>query len=368
MALYVKIGSNNVNNEVVTVFPVNCWYVAAASGELQEKPLGRTICNQKVVLYRKSDGQVAAVENYCPHRGLPLSLGFVEGDNLVCGYHGLAVNCQGKCESMPSQPRGVERLRGVSAFPVVERYGFIWLWPGEATAADPALVPALDWAESDQWTFGGGYYHMACDYRLLVDNLMDLTHETYVHASSIGQPEIDEAEPVVTREDDHVSLARYMENIQPPPFWQAALIGNGLDPNQACDRWQVCHFYPPGQVMIEVGVAHAGNGGQQAGPEHRVSGVVVDLITPETDTTCHYFWGMARDFNVADQKLTEDIRINQGKIFAEDLEVLEEQQKNILAFPDRRLTTLNTDSGGAFARQVIQQWLRREGSAVSDAD
>ena len=57
----------------------------------------------KNCFYRGKENQVAAVEDFCPHRGAPLSLGYVEDGNLVCGYHGLVMGCDGKTVSMPAQ-------------------------------------------------------------------------------------------------------------------------------------------------------------------------------------------------------------------------------------------------------------------------
>ena len=85
-----------------STFIRNAWYVAAQSGEITDKPLGRTICNEKIVLFRSLDG-IAAVEDFCPHRGAPLSLGFVQDGRLVCGYHGLEMGCNGKPQAMPLQ-------------------------------------------------------------------------------------------------------------------------------------------------------------------------------------------------------------------------------------------------------------------------
>src|SRR5690606_14054506 len=119
-----------------------------------------------------------------------------------------------------------------------ERYGFIWVWPGEPSKADASLIPDFHWLASPDWTFGGGVYHVKSDYRLMIDNLMDLTHETYVHSSSIGQPEIEESLPNTKVEDGEVITSRFMENIQAPPFWQAALRGVGLADDVPCDRWQ----------------------------------------------------------------------------------------------------------------------------------
>jgi vanillate O-demethylase monooxygenase subunit len=344
------------------MFPRNAWYVACTPDEINGKPLGRTVCNERVVFFRGPEGRVAAVEDFCPHRGAPLSLGTVCEGRLVCGYHGLEMGCDGKTVAMPGQ-----RVRGfpaIRSYPVVERHGFIWLWPGDPAAADPSKVHALEWADNPQWAYGGGLYHIACDYRLMVDNLMDLTHETYVHATSIGQPEIEEAAPATRVEGDSAITSRYMMNIQAPPFWRAALRGNGLADDVPVDRWQVCRFVPPSHVLIEVGVAHAGKGGYEADRAHKVSSIVVDFITPETDTSIWYFWGMARNFNAHDKALTASIREGQGKIFAEDLEMLEAQQRNLLAHPERQLLKLNIDSGGVQSRRVLERIVAQERPAT----
>jgi vanillate O-demethylase monooxygenase subunit len=194
----------------------------------------------------------------------------------------------------------------------------------------------------------------------MVDNLMDLTHETYVHTTSIGQKEIDEA-PVNTKTDgDHVITSRFMNNVMPPPFWRANLRGNQLADDVPVDRWQVCHFHPPSHVMIEVGVAHAGKGGYHADAKHKVSSIVVDFLTPETETSMWYFWGMARNFNVKDTRLTAQIRDNQARVFAEDKVVLEAQQANLSRYPDRRLLMLNIDAGGVQSRRIIDRMLAAE--------
>ena len=337
---------------------MNTWYVACAADEVGDKPFGRRICGHALVFYRTSGRQIACVEDFCPHRGAPLSLGTVRDGNLVCGYHGLVMGSDGHCVAMP----GVRapRLPAIRSFPVVERHGFVWVWPGDASMADVSAMPSLPWADSPEWTYGGGLYHVGCDYRLMIDNLMDLTHETYVHANSIGQPEIEEA-PVKTEvSGDHVVTSRFMENIMAPPFWRAALRGNGLADDVPVDRWQICHFDPPSHVMIEVGVAHAGHGGYHADAAHKVSSVVVDFITPETDTSIWYFWGMARRFAVDDATLTDTIREGQRKIFGEDLAMLERQQSNLTTWPERRLTTLAIDAGGMQARRVLDRLIVAE--------
>ena len=322
------------------------------------RPLGRTICNERMVFFRGPEGKVAAVEDFCPHRGAPLSLGKVCDGKLVCGYHGLEMGCEGKTVHMPGQ-----RVRGfpaIKSYAVIERYGFVWVWPGDQSQVDAALMPSFEFFDNPEWAYGGGLYHVKADYRLMIDNLMDLTHETYVHANSIGQPEIDETPCKTTVEGDKVILQRHMEGIQAPPFWQMAMSANGLDPKAKVDRWQICRFTPPTHIMIDVGVALAGRGGFNAAPEDKAYSVVVDFITPETETSHWYHWGMARQFKPNDAELTVKIREGQGKIFNEDMEMLQLQQANISLWPERKLLLLNIDSGGVQSRRIIDRLLAQE--------
>lgn len=340
------------------MYPKNCWYVACTPNELIEKPLARTICGEDIAFYRDGEGKVAAVQDFCPHRGAPLSLGYVEDGLLVCGYHGLRMGRDGKPDSMPKQR--VHNFPCVKHYPVEERHGFIWVWTGDNQLANKNDIPHLEWANNPKWAYAGGLFHINCGYQLMIDNLMDLTHETYVHASSIGQKEIDEA-PVRTKiEDNQVNTSRFMESVKAPPFWQIGLKANGLDPKANVDRWQICRFTPPSHVLIDVGVALTGHGGFDAPENVKAGSVVVDFITPETETTMWYFWGMARNFKPDDKQLTEEIRNGQHTIFSEDLEILERQQANLLKNPDRELLKLDIDAGGVQARRIISKMLEQE--------
>jgi len=123
----------------------NAWYVACTPDEIAAGPLGRTICGDRIVLFRAEGGNVSALEDFCPHRGAPLSLGTVREDGrIVCGYHGLVMGGDGKCVGMPGQ-----RVRPtIKSYPALERYGFVWVWPGEKSLADPSKLHHLAWAES----------------------------------------------------------------------------------------------------------------------------------------------------------------------------------------------------------------------------
>lgn len=328
----------------------NAWYVAAWDAEVDGTPLARTICGIPVMLYRKLDGTVVALRDACPHRLLPLSMGLKEGDSIRCRYHGLKIGPDGAAEEMPLKNERVNSGVCVEAFAIAERHRFVWIWVGDLLKADPALIPDLWPCSAAGWTFDGGYYRVACDYRLVIDNLMDLTHETYVHVGSIGQPELMEA-PIHTRvEGDRVIVTRWMPDVDAPPFWRAALKSD-----EPVDRWQICEFIPPSAVIIDVGVAPVGAKSTIESHDQGVRGFVIDVMTPENETTTHYFWGLARNFDAGDAGFTARFKAQQGKVFAEDVEILEAQQRSLAANPDLKLRAYSIDQGGVRARTIIER-------------
>lgn len=343
---------------MIVDWPVNQWYAAAWDSEVDRSPLARTICGVPMMLYRKLDRSPVALRDACPHRLLPLSMGIKEGDSVRCRYHGMLIGEDGRVLQMPLRNDPVNKSICVEAYPVVERHRFVWIWVGDPALADPALIPDLWPCSADGWTFDGGYYHVKSNYLLCLDNLMDLSHETYVHQGSIGQEEILEA-PLNTRIDgDRVYVERWMPGIDAPPFWREALGREG-----AVDRWQICEFIPPTSVIIDVGVAPVEAGATLERHDQGVRGFVIDLFTPESATTTHYFWGMARDFHTSDAGLTARFKSQQGGVFLEDLEVFEAQQRSIDANPDLKLRAYNIDEGGVRARAVIRRLIKSQAPA-----
>jgi len=360
-------------NAAPSAFPLNAWYAAAYDVEVVNALLPRTICKHKMVMFRKLDGTVAALEDACWHRLVPLSMGTLNGDTLTCGYHGLVYNAQGRCVHMPSQET-LNPSACVRAYPVVEKHRFVWVWPGDPAKADPALVPDLHWNDDPAWAGDGKLIQVKCDYRLVVDNLMDLTHETFVHGSSIGQRAVAEAPFVATHGDRTATVTRWMADIDAPPFW-AGQIREGLGYTGRVDRWQIIRFEAPCTVVIDVGVAEAGSGaippgGNQGDPRQGdrsrgVNGMVLNTITPETDGTCHYFWAFARNYCLGEQRLTHRLREGVASIFREDELVLEAQQRAMDERPGQAFYNLNIDAGSMWARRLIDGLVAREKPAMA---
>lgn len=335
-------------------FPLNAWYVAAWDYELEHQLLGRKICDLPVVLYRRKDGVPVALEDACWHRLLPLSAGSLVDDEVRCGYHGLVFNSQGRCTHMPSQET-INPSACVKTFPLVERHRFVWIWMGEPAKADPDLIPDVFQNQHPEWAGDGGITELACDYRLLVDNLMDLTHETFVHGSSIGNDAVAEAPFSVRHTDSEVYVTRWMLGIDAPPFFKKQLSRSG-----PVDRWQMITFRSPSTVTIDVGVAPTGTGAPEGDRSQGVSGFVIHTATPVNATSCRYFWAFLRNYELGDQRLTTEWRESARRIFGEDKTILELQQKAVEQYPDREFYFLNIDGGAIWARRMIDRHISAE--------
>jgi phenylpropionate dioxygenase-like ring-hydroxylating dioxygenase large terminal subunit len=246
----------------------------------------------------------------------------------------------------------------------VERDRFVWIWPGDPNAADPARIPDMHWADDPAWAGEGELIHVECDYRLVLDNLMDLTHESFVHTSSIGNDAVAESPFTVFHTEDSVTVTRWMHGIVPPPAWAEELRMRFPDYTGLVDRWQVIRWEAPSTITIDVGVAIAGTGAPDGDYSQGVRGYVLNTITPQTDRSAHYFWLKMRDHTLDDPAVTRQQREAVHRIFGEDERMLNAQQLAIDAHPDYDFYNLNIDAGGMWVRRLIDRLVTAEAELV----
>jgi phenylpropionate dioxygenase-like ring-hydroxylating dioxygenase large terminal subunit len=343
-------------------YPLNTWYAVGWDYEIvRGRMLARTICNQPVVFYRRADGTPVAMDDACWHRLAPLSKGQLRGDNVVCPYHGLEFEPGGRCVHMPSQET-INPSACVRTYPIIDRHRLTWIWIGDPASADPGRVPDLHWNDDPEWTGDGGTLHLKANYLLAVDNLMDLTHETFVHAGSIGNEAVAEAPFRVSHDSDRVNVTRWILNQEPPGFWGAQLGKPG-----PVDRWQIIHFTAPSTIALDVGVAVAGTGAPEGDRSQGVNGFITFAITPETEKTTHYFWAANRNFDIRNMSRTTIWREGVRKIFAQDEAILEAQQTAMDANPDKVFYDLNIDAGGNWARRKVAAMIAAESRSLRRA-
>ena len=339
----------------------NQWYCAALSHEIKETPLGRIFLGEPVVMYRKSDGTAVALEDRCCHRRAPLSKGQIEGDNLRCGYHGLLYDPGGKVIWAPGQeklPPGAQ----VRSYPFVEKHGWAWIWMGDPALADPKTAPAFHWYDAPGWAGCGACLDVKANYLLLVDNLLDLSHLAFLHIKTIGAA--DDTNPHLTweRQGNLLRGLRIARNIAP----SQRQIAQG--DNLRTDSTKIMTFTVPANVVIEIGAVEAGK--TEDDPTNRVNRklVVLDSMTPETETSCHYFWGNCRNYAIDDEKVTEMVLKSTSVAFDEDKFMLEAEQRIIDIDPAAPQIDLIGDAGGLQARRIVERLLSEEQTSARAAE
>ncbi len=310
------------------MFLRNHWYVAAWSDDVARSPVARVMLGDAIVQYRTEDGRAVALEDRCPHRNLPLSSGNLNGDVLQCGYHGLEFGTDGVCIHVPGQDRVPDWVR-VRPYPVAERNRWVFVWMGDPDLADETGVPDYPSRMVDpEWLTISGYQVVRCGYRLILDNLLDLSHLAYVHAATTGNTALAENAVLTTEVDgDSVRIARRMEDVEPAPAFRrfGDFAGN-------IDRWQVSQFLAPSFININNGADDAGSGVE--GPEQLTSQgkwgfVVYHAMTPESATTTHQFWAVSIPERMVPDDDREAFLAQMDTVIPEDTEVYEAQQAAI---------------------------------------
>ena len=358
----MTVEASSTHTAKLMTYPLNGWYVAAWDHEVTAKGiLARTVAGRPLAIYRTGDGRPVALADACWHRLAPLSQGKLIGnDEIQCPYHGLRYNSAGRCTDMPAQET-INPSAVVASFPIVERYRYVWVWLGEPTLADPDTIPDMSQLGSEDWAGDGETIYAPCNYQLVLDNLMDLTHEEFVHGSSIGQEELSESEFKVTHAENSVTVTRWMRDIDPPPFWRKNMRDKFPDFDGKVDRWQIIHYYYPSTICIDVGVAKAGTGAPEGDRSQGVNGYVMNTISPERDRSCHYYWAFMRNYRLDSQLITTQLRNGVHGVFGEDEVMLKAQQEAIDANPDYEFYNLNIDSGGMWVRRILEKALKAEG-------
>lgn len=345
-----------------TAYPLNAWYAAAWDAEVGRALLARTVCGRPIALYRRLDGRAAALADTCRHRPIPLSTGSLNGDDIQCGYQGI------RCGSGARVPSVSDPGACAASYPVVERHRYVWVWAGDPRLADPALVPDMRWNDDPDWAGDGTTIHTACDYRLVLDNLMDLSRQTYLRDSGIGTHRLDEVPFEVAHTGRTITVTRWMRGIQAPPFWAAQLADRFPGYTGPVDRWQVVRFEAPSTICVDVGVAKAGTGAPEGDRGQGVNGYLLNTVTPESPTSSHHFWAFARNYRLADQHITARLREDVEALLLEDTAALDAQQRAIAANTGYGFCDLDIDAGGMWARRLIHCMVAAEAIAAGGFD
>ncbi len=333
-------------------YPYNCWWVAAFSNEVSREMLGRWLLDTPVLLYRREDGTPVALENRCPHRGAPLTLGCLKGDDVQCGYHGFRFAPDGACIDVPSM-KSPPACASVRAFPVVEKPPFIWIYLGDPDRIDDVPPPAtLDWTSDDAFATVHGRMDVAANYMLLKENVLDLTHFGYVHAKSFGITDWVNP-PTFSTDGDTTSYRQNFTRSPLPPLFAEPL---GLAPGTPFDRENYGSFLSPALQIAAVDFRDPDDG-RLAG-RFRIS----HATTPIDPTHMYYFWVLGRDHGTTTAQFAQLEAMTKSG-FSEDEAMIEAIQASTDRDPrgsGAPEISVKSDTAGIQARRIVQRWMARE--------
>lgn len=162
------------------------WYPVARSHEVKTgKAHAARFAGEAIVLVRPASGDIFALEDRCAHRQVPLSRGVVDGERLKCGYHCWTFDRNGACVGVPYYKQGMERPRGVRGYPARERYGLVWIFPGDPGKAETTPFPALTSCDDKAYRTRVLDRRIGCHYSFMHENLMDMNHQ-FLHRRLMG--------------------------------------------------------------------------------------------------------------------------------------------------------------------------------------
>jgi phenylpropionate dioxygenase-like ring-hydroxylating dioxygenase large terminal subunit len=361
MTQTVKVGEDEPRT---SKFAQNAWYVAGWSHEISSKPLARRICNVPIVLYRELDGSAAALLDACVHRGAPLSLGTVEDRGIRCNYHGMIFDRGGVCVHIPAQDAISPKAR-VRSFATVEKDSLVWLWLGNPDEAKPdEIVDYPFHNDFKAWPHRSGVMHTNANYLLLVDNLVDVTHLSYVHQQTVGgqTPDIHfKAEMEFDRSARGIRIRRRMFDAPAPPAYN-----NCVEFSTNVDRWQDFDFFAPGSCIQYSGAVPAGES-REAWQGARFDMRIFHAWTPETDDTTFYFWSVANGHDTGNPAATDALHEQIFSTLLEDKAIVEAEHSRISELGEDWMVDVRSDLPRVAMRRAIRRLIDGEGSVKPSA-
>lgn len=334
--------------------PSNAWYVACWSQDLAPAGvLARTILDQSIVFFRTGQGALGALHDRCPHRFAPLSSGKVIGQDIQCPYHGLQFNREGACVHNPYGPP--LRAANVRAYALEERHRAIWIWMGDKEDADPSLIPDFSYlADAPDTAFSAGHLHVKAGYELLIDNIMDLTHVEYLHANSIaGNGMVHKIKPGTQETEEGVQVQWSITDVELSPF-HAKLHAPITRSNQITR----VSWLPPTAMRLKNVIIPSGKTEDEG-----FADMNAHIMTPETETSTHYFFAASRNYQVDDFDLNNFIAETRMKVFStEDEPMIASVQRRMgdADFWSLKPVLLGVDEAAVRVRRRIMKLLETE--------
>lgn len=337
------------------MFLRNCWYVAGWSKDYEQALKPQMLLGDEIVFYRRADGTPVALEDACPHRKLPLSMGAIENDHVVCGYHGLTFDCTGTCIDSPTQRGMTPRRAVVRSYPVVDRYRLLWIWMGDPDLANPDDIFEIENFDNPDWGYtDGGVLPIECNYLWVVDNLLDPSHVAWVHVSSFGGAGTDSAPLDMEKTDRGVIVSRWIFDQAPSPYYKDLVKFPGN-----CDRLQHYEMCVPAIALNKSVYTPVGTGGpDKAAVDLTYVNISYNFMTPVDEKNTQYIWFQHRNTDPNDKAISEKMNAGAVMAFNEDKAILEAVQKGMDKASEH--IDLGLDLGAKTFRMKLQRLIDAE--------
>lgn len=339
-------------------FPLNSWYVAANSAEVTRNLLARRMLDIPVVLYRAGSGSVTALEDRCAHRAYPLSKGWLDGDRVVCGYHGSEYDPTGTCVRVPSQAQVPFGAR-VRSFPVRDDGTFVWIWAGEPALADLRRPPSVPWLGDPAWSTFGGQHDVNAGYLLLHETFADVTHVPFIDPD-VAPLVLKTVPPPLEIELTETSVS-FSRDYPAAPLTEWQWRATGLSADQTYEQREVGRFAAPG-LWVDRWEVHAED---PASGEPRVYGLrFTQAVTPVTESTSGLVWRLSRDFAVGDASAEETLLAAFSQYYSRVKQVVETVQATLEDSGVRRDVDVNADLAALHVRKIVRAMVAEETGRV----
>ena len=343
-------------------FLYNAWYCAAWASEVsRDEMMGRTLLNEPVLLYRKENGEAVAIGNRCPHRFAPLHRGKLKGDAVQCPYHGLTFNESGACVHNPHGDGTLPQAAKVKSYRLVERDGILWIWMGDQSKVDESLIPDFSTLLDPAFATSEDYLNIGANYQLMTDNLLDLSHVPFLHPFLADQgppPPGFEAKFDLKQEGNTVYAFTTLINVPVSPLFKMLWQENvEVGEMRSHMRWS-----PPSSLWLDNGMTHVGRPTSE-GPAFPSA----HLLTPETETSTHYHWAVARDRQIHDIALGKGLAAGVRQAFEHEDEPIIEACQDMMGTTDLmslRPVILPGDGAAIRARRILAKLITAERQAA----
>lgn len=333
----------------------NSWYMIGWAHELDDgKMIARRILETPVVAFRDSKGTAQALINRCPHRFAPLSRGKLKGDVLQCGYHGLGFDGSGRCVHNPyAAPVPLEV--SIRRFPVVERDAMVWVWMGEERQADPASIPSFPFHCDGRFRFVFGMSQIHAHYELVTDNLLDLSHTTFIHPAFGGEFWVPEFQ--MEQQGERVISHYQVLNSPPSQFSEGFFPAHG----QPIDEHTTMYWDAASSMRLDIKWAFTHEPAKFVSEQPSTH-----VLTPLDETSTWYFWASGALLNAP--ITDEEHRAALVQAFdREDAPMLEACHGSMEGqdFWSRKPVILPYDSAAVRARRILMRKIREESPAAA---